>query len=116
MELEAGQIKELILNSFKYYYLFHFDKNHSASQFVIESLKRITSAIRFAINDEISLFIVTLTKLGKHLFLSYLYEKFQWVNELKTTTIHGVSKSTIKPYNNHNFGNSHRIRIEAGKC
>ena len=35
MELEPNQIKDLILSCFKYYYLFHHDKNHGASQLII---------------------------------------------------------------------------------
>ena len=72
MELEQSQIRELVLLSFKFYYLFHHDKNLGASQVVIESFKKMSSAVRFAINDEISLFLVHLKKIGRDLFVNYL--------------------------------------------
>ena len=72
-DLEPNQVKDLVLCSFKYYNLFHFEKAHGASQIVIESLKKMETAVRYAISDEITLFITVLRKLGKELFLNYLH-------------------------------------------
>ena len=65
MDLEPSEIKDLVLACFKYYYLFHYDKNHGASQLIIESMKKMTSAVRYAISDEILLFLAVIKKLGK---------------------------------------------------
>lgn len=68
--------------SFKFYYLFHHDKNLGASQIVIEGFKKMSNAVRFALNDEILLFMVHLKKIGRELFMNYLYEKFDWISNL----------------------------------
>lgn len=117
MELEPSQTKELVLNCFKYYYLFHHDKNYSASQYVIESFKKMSSAVRFALLDEISLFFVVLRKLGKELFISYLAEKFGWVAETikNNSSVMGINKAMFKPFFNMGLGNSLKIKVDAGK-
>jgi hypothetical protein len=111
MELEPSQVKELILNSFKYYYLFHPDKNYSASQLVIESLKKMTNVIRYAINDELTLFLATLTKLGKSLFLSNLTEKFQWMADLNSNATQGVNKDILRPFCSQTFGSGQQVKV-----
>ena len=67
-----------MLQAFKYYYLFHHDKNLGASQIVINCFKKISAAVRFALSDEILLFFTILKKIGKDLFLDYLKDKFDW--------------------------------------
>ena len=116
MELEPSQVKDVVLACFKYYYLFHHDKNHGASQLIIESLKKMSSAVRYAISDEILLFIVIIKKLGKDLFISYLFEKFSWTSEIpQSGSIVGINKSSIKPFMNMAFNNSLQVKIEARK-
>jgi hypothetical protein len=78
VELEQSQTKELLLQSFKYYYLFHYSKQLKASQIVIDCFKKVSPAVRFALSDEILLFFTILKKIGKELFLNYLKDKFQW--------------------------------------
>lgn len=51
MDLEPSQCKELVLSTIKYFYLYHHDKNYGASQLVIESFKKMTTAVRFALMD-----------------------------------------------------------------
>ncbi len=76
----------------------------------------MTSAVRYAIADEISTFILILKKLGKELFISYLSEKFNWLAEVtKNNNSLGISKSALKPYYNQLFGNSMKIRIDSSK-
>ena len=53
-----------------------------ASQIVTDAFKKVSAAVRFAVSDEILLFLTILKKLGKELFINYLKGKFDWVEEL----------------------------------
>ena len=76
----------------------------------------MTSAVRYAISDEILLFLIILKKLGKELFINYLNEKFSWMAELpQLDTVVGINKSAIKPYHSQSFHNSLQVRVEARK-
>jgi len=76
----------------------------------------MNSAVRFAIVDEKSLFLIILKKLGKELFINYLSEKFGWVSDtIKNNTVVGINKLTFKPFFNQPFNNSLKIKVDAGK-
>ena len=76
--LEQQQTKDFLMQSFKYYYLFHNDQSLNASQIVICAMRKLIPAVRFAVSDEFLLFFTIVKKLGKDLFLNFLKEKFDW--------------------------------------
>lgn len=63
------------------------------------------------------LFFIVLRKLGKELFISYLGEKFGWVADAikNNTNVIGMNKGMFKPFFNMTFGNSLKIKVDAGK-
>ena len=67
----------------------------------------MTSAVRYAIHDEIMMFMVILKKIGKYLFINYINDKFDWIAEInKEKTAIGLSKKTIHPFHNKHINNS----------
>ena len=72
---------------------------------VTEALKKMSTAVRFALVDEILLFLEILHKLGHVLFLDYLENKFDWIKDIKkqakSTCIIGHPLDAVRAFPSH---------------
>lgn len=59
-------------------------------------------SVRFALCDEILLFLVIIRKLGKDLFINYLANKFDWmpllIKKIDDNPMIGIAKDLVKPF------------------
>lgn len=101
---------------FRYFYVFHHDQQHKATDIFLRTYNKLSEPARFALTDEFILFFRISRKIGKAKFIDFLIQKSEWFKQI-TQFINekpiGYKKDMLTPFNS--LGLSENIVIETGK-
>lgn len=116
-EFDQAEQKTLMDIVFRYFYLHHAQRHHSAVEMFIICFNKISEAVRFAMTEEFILFMNVAKKIGREKLVEVLLQKSTWLKDIyektKTNKIIGYKLDGTAPFNRYNFGEE--IKIERGK-
>ena len=81
-DFDQAEQKTLMDIVFRYFYLHHAQKHHSAVELFIVCFNKISEAVRYAMTEEFILFMNVARKIGREKMVEVLLQKSTWLREI----------------------------------